>query len=90
QAISQIEEIYEIDFPTIYVIGGGSKNEMLNQLIADTTGKTVVAGLSEATAIGNLIVQMMATDQIDDMQQARQIIKHSFDLYTYAKVTMEG
>ncbi|GLO64824.1 rhamnulokinase [Oceanobacillus kimchii] len=90
QAISQIEEIYEIEFPTIHIIGGGSKNEMLNQLIADTTGKIVIAGLSEATAIGNLIVQMMATDQIDDIEQARQLIRASFDLNTYTKVTMEG
>ncbi|MFS0749133.1 rhamnulokinase [Oceanobacillus sp. 1P07AA] len=90
QAISQIEEIYEIEFPTIHVIGGGSQNQMLNQLIADTTRKTVIAGLSEATAIGNLIVQMMAINQIDDIQQARQIIKASFDLNTYTKVTMEG
>src|SRR5699024_1968409 len=54
QAIDQIEEIYEKEFKKINVIGGGSKNKMLNQLIADTTKKEVLAGPIEATAIGNL------------------------------------
>ena len=82
-AIGEIEEIYEKEFPTINVIGGGSQNEMLNQLIADTTGKEVIAGPSEATAIGNIAVQLMSLNQITDIQEARQIIKESFELKKY-------
>src|SRR5690625_1005729 len=74
-AIGEIEEIYEREFSTIHIIGGGSKNEMLNQLIADTTGKEVIAGPSEATAIGNIAAQLISLNQIADMQQERQIIK---------------
>src|SRR5699024_8360471 len=82
-AIGEIEEIYEKDFPTINVIGGGSKNEMLNQLIADTTGKEVIAGPSEATAIGNIAAQLISLNHIADMQQARRMIKESFELKKY-------
>jgi rhamnulokinase len=82
-AIAEIEEIYEKKFLTINVIGGGSKNEMLNQLIADTTGKEVIAGPSEATAIGNIAAQLISLGQIDDIEEARTIIKDSFELKNY-------
>jgi len=82
-AIGEIEEIYEKEFSTINVIGGGSQNEMLNQLIADTTGKEVIAGPSEATAIGNIAAQLISLSQIEDMEQARTIIKESFELKKY-------
>jgi len=82
-AIGEIEEIYEKEFPAINVIGGGSQNEMLNQLIADTTGKEVIAGPSEATAIGNIAAQLIALNQIEDIQQARTIIQESFELKKY-------
>lgn len=85
-AINEIEEIYEKEFPKINVIGGGSKNEMLNQLIANTTGKEVVAGPTEATAIGNMIVQLMALNKIKDIPEARSIIKDSFDMKTYKQI----
>ena len=90
-AIDQIEEIYEKEFPTINVIGGGSKNEMLNQLIADMTGKEVIAGPSEATAIGNVAAQLISLSQIKDIQQARTIIKESFEMKKYQqKSIVEG
>lgn len=85
-AVREIEEIYEKEFPKINVIGGGSKNEMLNQLIADITGKEVVAGPSEATAIGNMAAQLMALNRINDTQEARSIIKDSFDLKIYKQI----
>ncbi len=90
-AIAEIEEIYEKDFLKINVIGGGSKNEMLNQLIADTTGKEVIAGPTEATAIGNIAVQLIALNKIEDLAQARNIIKNSFELKAFRKkLKVEG
>ena len=83
QAIDQIEEIYEKEFKKINVIGGGSKNKMLNQLIADTTKKEVLAGPIEATAIGNLTSQLIATGKISGLSEARRIIKQSFEIKTY-------
>ncbi|WP_080875925.1 rhamnulokinase [Oceanobacillus timonensis] len=90
-AINQIEEIYEKEFKRINVIGGGSQNEMLNQLIADTTGKEVLAGPSEATAIGNLITQLMALGQIQTLDEARQMVKNSFEMKAFtSKNKTEG
>ncbi len=79
-AILEIEEIFEQEFKTINVIGGGCQNEYLNQLIADKTGKVVIAGPSEATAIGNLAAQLISLGEIGDLKEARTIIKRSFDL----------
>src|SRR5699024_9200322 len=90
QAIDQIEEIYEKEFKKINVIGGGSKNKMLNQLIADTTKKEVLAGPIEATAIGNLTSQLIATGKISGLSEARRIIKQSFEIKTYTTKKQTG
>ncbi|WP_042224172.1 rhamnulokinase [Oceanobacillus manasiensis] len=87
RTITQIEEIYEKEFSTINVIGGGSKNEMLNQLIADITNKEVLAGPVEATAIGNIVAQMIATGELEGLEQARNVIKQSFEIKKYVRVT---
>ncbi|MRH43763.1 rhamnulokinase [Aquibacillus halophilus] len=79
-AINQIEEIYEKEFKKINVIGGGCQNEMLNQLIADTTNKEVLAGPVEATAIGNIVSQLMTLGELTDISEARKMIKHSFEI----------
>jgi rhamnulokinase len=84
QAINQIEEIFERKFEKINVIGGGCQNEMLNQLIADTTKKIVYAGPVEATAIGNIVSQLMAVGEIEDINEARTIIKHSFEVKKFS------
>lgn len=84
QAINQIEEIFERKFEKINVIGGGCQNEMLNQLIADTTKKVVYAGPVEATAIGNIVSQLMAVGEIEDINKARTIIKHSFEVKKFS------
>jgi rhamnulokinase len=62
----------------IRVIGGGSKNRVLNQFTADATGRRVVAGPVEATAIGNIAVQLMATGRAASLAEARAIVDRSF------------
>jgi rhamnulokinase len=69
--------------PVIHIIGGGSRNVLLNQFAADATGKTVIAGPTEATAIGNLIVQAAATGQIASISEGRAIVRKSFNVGTY-------
>jgi len=59
------------------VIGGGSKNPLLNQFTANAIGLTVVAGPSEATAIGNIMIQAKAAGVVNSMQEMRKIIKES-------------
>src|SRR5205807_9885278 len=60
------------------VIGGGWKNRWLNQLTADATGKRVLAGPAEATALGNIGIQILATGEASSLQQVRGIIDRSF------------
>src|SRR5690606_25124934 len=83
RAVEELEELFGKTYHTIHVIGGGSQNEVLNQLIADATNKAVVAGPIEATAIGNLAVQLMARGEIGSLEEARKIIRNSFPLKTY-------
>ena len=62
----------------IRIIGGGSKNRLLNQFTADATGVRVLAGPAEATALGNIAVQMLATGAVSSLADARAIIDRSF------------
>lgn len=86
KAIGEIEEIFEKEFKTIHIIGGGCQNELLNQKIADATNKTVYAGPVEATAIGNLVAQLMALGEIDSLNEARELIQQSFEVKTFEKI----
>lgn len=83
RAVFEIEDIFEKEFKTINVIGGGSQNELLNQLIAETTKKDVYAGPVEASAIGNLITQLIASGEILDIKEARHIVQRSFEVKKY-------
>ena len=67
----------------IYVIGGGSKNELLNQMTANATGVPVIAGPSEATVIGNAIVQLITLGELKDIKEARQLISNMSGLKKY-------
>ncbi|HEY1678389.1 MAG TPA: rhamnulokinase family protein [Candidatus Sulfotelmatobacter sp.] len=62
----------------IRVIGGGSKNRLLNQFTADAIGRRVLAGPAEATALGNIAVQILATGEASSLGEARAIIDRSF------------
>ena len=61
----------------------GPRRVLLNQFAADSTGRRVVAGPVEATAIGNLLVQAVATGHISSISEGRAIVRQSFDLKTY-------
>ena len=65
---------------TIHIVGGGSRNRLLNQLVARVTGCTVVAGPVEATAAGNVLVQAIGAGQVRDLDQARAIVRKSFEI----------
>lgn len=67
----------------IHIVGGGSRNQLLNQLVANTTGRTVIAGPTEATAAGNVLVQAIGAGVISGVPEAREIVRRSFPLRTY-------
>jgi rhamnulokinase len=76
--IRDLQSVIERPIERIRVIGGGSHNALLNQLTADATGLPVVAGPAEATALGNVAVQMLATGAVASLAEARGIIDRSF------------
>jgi len=67
----------------VHVVGGGVNNALLCQLTADVSGRPVVAGPVEATAIGNIAIQAIAAGELADIGQARQLIGRSFPTATY-------
>lgn len=69
------------DFPdTLHIVGGGSRNALLNQVTADASGLRVLAGPSEATAAGNIAAQMIACGDVASVADARAIIRDSFEI----------
>lgn len=80
KTVKEIEEITGKHYPHINVVGGGSNADYLNELTAKYTGRTVFAGPGEATAIGNLAVQMIAAKELSDLAEAKKLIASSFDL----------
>jgi len=68
---------------TVHIVGGGSQNRPLNQFTADTTGRTVITGPVEATAIGNLLVQAMALGHISSLREGRDVVRRSSEMEAY-------
>jgi rhamnulokinase len=58
----------------IHIVGGGSRNELLNQMTAGATGRPVLAGPVEATVIGNALAQLIALGELKDLRQARELV----------------
>jgi rhamnulokinase len=81
--LESLEEVSGMRFEEIRIMGGGSKNRMLNQFTADATGRPVVAGPAEATALGNIVMQMLATGAVTSLAEARRIIDRSFPVERY-------
>ena len=81
--LNQICEISEKKINKLYITGGGIKNKLLNQYIADATGLEVITTLSEGTAAGNIMVQGMALGEVKSLSEIRQIINKSIEIETY-------
>jgi len=71
------------NFDVLHIIGGGSQNTLLNQWTADACGVTVLAGPSEATAVGNALGQLVGAGALSGWEQAREVSRRSFvpDVY---------
>ncbi|MCM8808500.1 MAG: rhamnulokinase, partial [Candidatus Omnitrophica bacterium] len=81
--IERLEEIVGYDIETIYIVGGGSKNYLLSQFTASSTKKLVITGPTEATSIGNILVQAFAKREVRDIKNIREVIRNSFPLIIY-------
>jgi rhamnulokinase len=76
--LRNLEQVSGRPIDQIRIIGGGSKNRLLNQLTADATGRRVLAGPAEATALGNVAIQILATGGASSLQEVRAIVDRSF------------
>jgi rhamnulokinase len=81
--LEQLESVTDTKMPRLHVVGGGIQNELLCQWTANACGRTVVAGPVEATALGNIAVQMIAARELRDLKQARELIARSFGMKWY-------
>jgi len=81
--MEQILDVSDQPIEVIHIIGGGANNHFMNQLTADATGLNVVAGPTEATAIGNILIQAKALGYVGSLQEIRQIVANSFDLVQF-------
>ncbi len=79
QSLRELEDAAGVKVKEINIIGGGSSNDLLNQLTADVTGLPVIAGPTEATVMGNLIIQMISAGWIANLEEGRKLISESIE-----------
>ena len=79
-SLQALEGVTGRRYETLNIIGGGSKNVLLNELTKKYTGKRIITGPTEGTAIGNLIMQMIGGGDIQDVAEGREIVKNTFDI----------
>ena len=82
--ITQIEQLTGKHFDNIHIIGGGSNADYLNRLTSRYTGRKVLAGPTEATAIGNILAQMMNYGELSSLSEARECVAASFNIKEYS------
>jgi rhamnulokinase len=84
QVLELLERLTGKQIEVIHIVGGGSRNSLLNQLAADVTGRRVVAGPAEATAAGNALTQAMGTGHIGSLEELRAVVRHSFEVEEFS------
>ena len=82
--LETIEDIVDRRVDTLHIVGGGGRNLLLNQFTANAVSRPVVVGPVEATAAGNILMQMVASGEISSLDEGREVIGRSFELTTYA------
>ena len=78
ETIKATEKITGKTFEILNIVGGGSKDSYLNKLTKEYTGKRVLAGPTEGTAVGNLLAQIISAGEIKDLHEGRVVVKNSF------------
>lgn len=85
ETVQEIEQLTGEHYDTIHIVGGGANADYLNRLTASQSGRRVLAGPSEATAIGNLMAQMIGKGEFAGLMQARACVAESFQIREYEK-----
>lgn len=79
----KLRELSGKRLPVIHIIGGGSRNRLLNQFTADATGCEVIAGPVEATAIGNILMQAIGLGHLSSLHEGRTLVRRSFEVLSF-------
>lgn len=79
-----LEQLKQCSIDVLHIVGGGSRNRFLNQLTANVLDREVVAGPSEATAIGNIMAQAKASGAVKDSAETAEVIRASFGVESYS------
>lgn len=88
-AVEGLEKITGRKVPALHIVGGGCKNTMLSQYTANLLKRPVTSGPVEATAIGNVMCQLIALREVDNLHQAREVVKRSFPIELYNPMDTE-
>jgi rhamnulokinase len=83
KTLDELEEVTGKAIDRIHIVGGGCKNTLLNQCAADATGRKVLAGPVEATALGNILIQALALGRLGSLAELREVVRNSFPLEEY-------
>jgi rhamnulokinase len=83
QVLGSLEELTGEQIEVIHIVGGGSKNQLLNQLTADACQRPVLAGPVEATAMGNLLTQIRADSEVGSLGEMREVVRRSTKIKEY-------
>jgi len=81
--LSTLENLTGRSVKKLHIVGGGSQSRLLNQFAADATGRTVLAGPVEATAIGNILVQALADGKLGSLAELRETVRNSFPIVEF-------
>lgn len=80
EAVAELEDLIGLPIKTIHIVGGGTQAEYLNELTANYTGKQVLVGPVEATALGNILSQMLKAGDFSSIEEARRTVLNSFPI----------
>jgi rhamnulokinase len=84
RTLEEIEAVTGRRIARLHIVGGGSHGALLNQMAANATGRTVLAGPVEATALGNLLVQAVALGLLGSLAEVRAVVRASFPVAEFA------
>jgi rhamnulokinase len=88
--LERLEELEAKRFSPIHIIGGGTRNRLLNQLTANATQREVITGPVEATAIGNILMQAIGLGQLGSLAEARAVVRASFEVEEFHPAGRDG
>jgi rhamnulokinase len=88
--LERLEDMLACRLEPLYIVGGGTQNHLLSQFTADAVDRQVITGPVEATATGNILMQMMALRHVSNLVEARQVVRESFALSRFEPSDRDG